>query len=102
MTLDPDWSGEEVQEVVDLTGEAMAWLTTKGMFEANELNAWILADGMHVDNEVTFAEPLPVRGVLDVAQAVVDLLMGILPKEPDGGWWFVGSDAGRTTIPRRS
>jgi hypothetical protein len=102
MTLEPDWTFGEVQGVVDVIDEAVSWLMAKGTLEPDELNNWIVLDGMHVDNGRTFTQPLPVGGVVDIAQAVKGLLTGTLPEDPEGGWWFVGTDAGPTVMPRRN
>lgn len=102
ITLDAAWSDEEVRQVIVLVGEASSWLRAEGSLGAPALNGWIVTDGMHPDAGRTFTEPLPVAGVVEVADAVTELLQGTLPPDPEGGWWFVGTGGGRLVLPRRS
>lgn len=102
ITLDSSWSDDEVERVTEVISKASAWLIAKGSLEASELNNWIVIDGMHPDAGGTFIQPLPSAPVVEVADALAELLEGTLPPDPEGGWWFVGTGGGRVMLPRRS
>lgn len=100
MTLDDDWSPEQVGVVASLVDEAGRWLAGRGSLPAAELNGWHLSDELTVDGG-GFTQAVDVAGPVEVATAVRDLLLGTLPPDPDDGWWFVGKGTGRSTIRRR-
>jgi hypothetical protein len=44
------------------------------------------------------AGEMPAAAIAELAQAMIDLLRGHLPKPPPGTWWFLGLPTGPRTI----
>jgi hypothetical protein len=40
--------------------------------------------------------------IVELGRAIIELVSGELPEEPDGKFWFYGTPDGRQTLGRRS
>jgi hypothetical protein len=99
LDLDLGLDAGQREELARLFGEAAALVRARGVFTAEEAEAWPILDG----TPVIFRgrEPQPTAPAAELGQALVELIRGTLPPPPPGSWWFYGPPEGRRTIAMR-
>lgn len=84
--LDDDWSGSEVDTVIDLCGKAIAAIREYGDIPSAEAQSWAILDDQRIF--VRGHDPVPCEPVARFGGAVTALLQNTLPEPPDRHWWF--------------
>jgi hypothetical protein len=98
LTLDPDWSAAQKQAFIALAEDACARLAKTTSISLGEIVSWPILDDMRIDTRG--AAEVHTAPVVELGRAIVELVTGELPEEPDGNFWFYGTPSGRQTLRR--
>ncbi|MCO6045730.1 hypothetical protein NG895_17670 [Aeoliella sp. ICT_H6.2] len=98
--LDDDWSQDQFATVDDLLQQACRTLAEHGHFTAEEMSGWNILEGQGVfDRGHGGYHTAP---VIELGQAIRQLLSGTLEPAPTGTWWLYGAPEGRISIGKRT
>ena len=96
LELDERWSEEQRNEFIALAEQVCAALTLRESISADEIRNWRFSDDLRI--EIRGAREVFTAPIVELGQAVIELLRGALPKPPKGSAWLFGTPSGRTTI----
>lgn len=75
-------------------------LSKRVSIPAEEIAGWRLLDDLRIFPRG--ATEVLTGPVVELGRAIIELVSGELPEEPDGKFWFYGTPTGRQTLGRRS
>jgi hypothetical protein len=97
--INPGWSAEQLNTFTSLAKEACSRIRRRELFTSTELEGWNILDGEGIfprgDKEIHTGP------IVDLGEAIVALVTGVLPAAPRGTAWFFGTPSGRKTIAMR-
>ena len=97
--IEESWSADQVKLFLQLADEAVAVISRRPAFTADEVAGWSLLDDMHLE---TRGEPIvAIRPIVTLGRAVIHLVDGSLPPSPPGTWWLFGTGKEGDVIRQR-
>jgi len=100
LTLDVGWTAAQRQYFIALAEDACASLAKRASIPAGEIVGWPILDDLRIDTRG--AVEVHTAPIVELGRAIIELVSGELPEEPDGKFWFYGTPDGRQTLGRRS
>jgi hypothetical protein len=100
LTLGSGWSAAQMQAFIALAEDACASLAKRASIPAGEIVGWPILDDLRIDTRG--AVEVHTAPIVELGRAIIELVSGELPEEPDGKFWFYGTPDGRQTLGRRS
>jgi hypothetical protein len=100
LNLEPVVEAGAVEPFAGIAAEAGARLRALGSVTETDAAARRVA-GHPVIWRRLHGPAMPCAPIADLAQAMVDLVRGQLPKPPPGTWWYIGLPTGRRTLEMR-
>lgn len=98
-TLKEQWSSTQRQTFITLAERACKKLATRQSIPAQEIASWPLVNELRIfPRSATEVLTAP---IIELGQAIVELVSGKLPRPPKGEAWFYGTPTGRSTIRMR-
>ena len=97
LSLDDEWSAAQRGTFIALAEEACSMLSKRASIPAEEMMAWRVLDGEGISTRGE--TEVPTAPVIELGRALISLVSGEFPEEPDGHW-FIYSLSGRGTIKR--
>jgi len=98
--LGEEWSASQVDTFVRLAREACVRIGRRQQFPAAEIEAWSILDGKGVFPRG--ASEVRSGPIVELGEAIVALIEGVLPAAPSGTAWLYGTPEGRGTIAMRA
>ncbi len=99
LTIEEDWSSDQLDTFVRLTDEACARLGQRDLIPLEEIAAWQIHEGRGIF--LRGATKIQTWPIVDLGRAIRALVVGSLPNAPPGTIWFYGTPSGRGTIRGR-
>lgn len=99
LRIDPNWSAVQLSIFTSLAGEACARISRRKSFAATDLEGWSILDGKGIFPRG--AREIHTAPIVELGEAIVALVTGVLSPAPRGTVWLYGTPSGRTTIATR-
>jgi hypothetical protein len=96
LTLDGDWTPEQIQTFVALSEEACIAIRQRASIPAQEIVDWRVLEGVGIFPRG--AKHVPTAPVVELGHAVIALVSGKLPEAPKGKSWLYGAPSGREEL----
>jgi hypothetical protein len=97
--IDMNWPTDGVDLLITLIAEANRRLAARGTITAVEVATWNVLDGDTID--LRGAQVVDLAPVVELGQAMIQLVQGTLPPAPGGTWWLYGFAAGPRMVAMR-
>ncbi len=99
LTIDATWSAEQLNTFTRLAKESCARISHQESFTSTDLEGWSILDGKGIFPRG--AKEIRTGPIIELGEAIVALVTGVLPNAPRGTAWFFGTPSGRSTIAMR-
>jgi hypothetical protein len=100
LQLDSGWSPAQKRHFIALAEDASARVAKRASLAADEIVGWHLLDDLRIFPRG--ATEVLTAPVAELGRAIIELVSGELPEEPDGQVWFYATPDGRHTLGRQS
>jgi hypothetical protein len=100
LAIQDNWTREQCATFVALVDVACTELAQRQVIPAGELQSWRLLDDRGIFPRG--AHEVSTSPIVELGQAIQDLVAGRLSAPPDGEDWLFGTPEGRTTISRKA
>ncbi len=87
--------------MLQLLSSTRARVEDAGDVTASMLSSWSVLPGERVSGGFLRTDTMPATALVDVVDALADLVAERFEPDPSGAWWYIGVPGGRTTIPMR-
>lgn len=99
LTIEQSWSQAQRGLFVELARQACDLMAKRKRWSAKQVTSWPILDDLNIcPRGARFISTGP---VIELGQAVIGLVEGMLPGSPLGTWWLFGTPTGRDTIRKR-
>jgi hypothetical protein len=90
------WSAEQQSMFIRLAKEACSRIGQRDSFTPQEVESWDVLDGKGISPRG--AAEIDTAPIIELGEAIVAVVTGVLPEAPTGTVWFFGAETGRRTI----
>lgn len=97
VNFDESWSNDQLDVVASLIDEACELLGQRQYISAKETKSWNILDGKGIGTRGT--ANYPTRVVVELGNAIKDLIQGNLLPAPEGYWLYYGTPIGLKVGP---